>query len=90
MLTFNRADEFNRDKFVLYKITCLIFTIFDLAHVAECEFLITGYELQFDISRYDWRKYHKNGKHGAARRCGINAVNKIFQNIDIGYNVNWQ
>ena len=87
MLTFNRANEFNRDEFVLYKITCLIFTI---RRQIQCEFLITGYELQFDISRYDWRKYLKNGKHGAARRCGINAVNKIFQNIDIGYNVNWQ
>ena len=54
MLTFNRADEFNRDKFVLYKITCLIFTI---RRQIQCEFLITGYELQFDISRYDWRKY---------------------------------
>ena len=55
MLTFNRADEFNRDKFVLYKITCLIFTI--CRRQIQCEFLITGYELQFDISRYDWRKY---------------------------------
>jgi len=58
MLTFNRADEFNRDKFVLYKITCLIFTI---RRQIQCEFLITGYELQFDISRYDWRKYLKTG-----------------------------
>ena len=33
---------------------------------------------------------YKNVKHRAARRCGINAVNKIFQNIDIGYAVNWQ
>ena len=33
---------------------------------------------------------YKNGKHRVARRCSINAVNKIFQNIDIGYNVNWQ
>ena len=58
MSTFNRADEFNRDEFVLYKITCLIFTI---RRQIQCEFLITGYELQFDISRDDWRKYLKTG-----------------------------